>query len=300
MCVELEHTRSWPDALGIAMDHLVEHGRYYDALEVMERELERNPWYRSWWVALPVAAAAVGVGVWLWARNRKVPIGAVPLCAETFDDTGGVIQDVEYLEFRPTGIGQQTALPMIILLVDGDPTGIVAALLDLPVPVRVIVPRPLVEVDDGIERWFASSRTDASSYAQEVSDAAMHLATFVEQVPRCVPTRGLPIIAAYDRGADVAYALAAEVPAAVSAVVGAAGLASSELGTIAAPTTAIHGRDDDVVPYEGAAWSVSQMIGQGAPISWVPMSGVGHSFAGALQVRWLQAVAAAAQAQAAR
>jgi hypothetical protein len=38
--VELEHTDNPMTAMEIAMDHLAEHAEYYDALELMEKELE--------------------------------------------------------------------------------------------------------------------------------------------------------------------------------------------------------------------------------------------------------------------
>lgn len=258
-----------------------------------------RPWYRSWWVVVPVLAGVGAVGVAVWIRNRKVPLGAVPLCAETFDDAGGMLEDVEYLEFRPVGIGPQTALPMIIVLADGDPQQIVDAVLGLPFATRVIVPRGIVQGPAG-ETWSSAPRGSGSAHLSEVQDAAAHLATFVEQVPRCRPTRGLPVVVGYDRGADVALALAAEVPHALAGVVATAGMLVPEIGQVGVPTTAIHGREDEVVPYEAAAAAVAAAVGQGAPITWVPMTGVGHSFAGALQIRTLQALADVSGAQLAR
>ena len=38
--IELEHTKDKDVAKIIAMDHLAEHPKYYDALEKMEKELE--------------------------------------------------------------------------------------------------------------------------------------------------------------------------------------------------------------------------------------------------------------------
>jgi hypothetical protein len=40
--VELEHTNNPIAAMEIAMDHLAEHAEYYDALELMEKELESD------------------------------------------------------------------------------------------------------------------------------------------------------------------------------------------------------------------------------------------------------------------
>jgi hypothetical protein len=55
----------------------------------------------------------------------------------------------------------------------------------------------------------------------------------------------------------------------------------------------VHGRADEVVPFVDVAEQVAKHVGAAEPVRFKPLTGVGHSFAGALGIAWASQVAAA-------
>lgn len=286
--MELEHTRSWPAALRIAMDHLAESPRYYVALARMEAQLEGNPRGLPTWGIPAVLLGAAGVGALLAWTTQPSAAAPAPAACDDVGPHGGSLEDVEYVEARTQGAPAAAALPMVIVLADGDPASSAAALSGLPVAVRVVAPRPLQDL-----AWIPDG-TDPSA---ALADAAENLASFVERIQQCRPTTGRPVVAGYAAGADLAVALAGEIPLALGGAVLSAASFPAGLHPVGVPTMAIHGRDDAIVPYAAAQAAVEARVGAGEPITWIPMTGVGHSMAGALGIRWLEAIAAAAADQ---
>jgi phospholipase/carboxylesterase len=204
------------------------------------------------------------------------------------------LESVDYYEIRTGGAAPDERLPMVIALHSRGMTSerMAEFASHLPGKLRVIVP-------DGFEKaalgraWTKASQGDPS-YAVELQDVAAELIGFIDGIRQCRPTIGRPIVAGYSAGADLAFALAADAGDYIGGAVGAAGWLPPGLGPVVSPSKAIHGRDDKAVPYERTSLEVATRIGKGEPITMVPLSNVGHSFAGALQLKWLEAVAKAA------
>lgn len=257
-----------------------------------------DPWWRTPWVALPILAAAAGLGVAaaavaLHTRQRKHN-GVPSWCHPGVGEWGGQLEGIDYVELRPADAQPNERLPMVIALHSRGMTGEKMAELasHLPGRIRVIIPEGRYDAAMG-KAWTEAGQNHAD-YPEQLQDVAAELVAFVEAIPQCRPTVGKPVVAGYSAGADVAFALAAEAPKVIEAAVGAAGWIPSEVEPLGAPTTAIHGRKDEAVPYERTSLEVAKRVGRGEPISWVPLANVGHSFAGALQLRWLAATGKAA------
>jgi predicted esterase len=175
---------------------------------------------------------------------------------------------------------------MLVVLHGRGSTG--AELADLataiPIKARIIAPLGPYPSEGGGFQW-----SDPAGVVELAEDAGF-LYNFLEQIRRCRPTAGKPVVAGYDQGAEVAYLIAADEPVLVSGVVGAGGRPHPELGNVRAPTVALHGMVDEVVPYAAVKEGWDAMVAAGAPLRFIRMFGVGHSFAGALQIKlWQEA-----------
>lgn len=266
------------------------------------------PWWRTPWLAVPVWGTATLVGIAVAEHRLRTrppsPSGRwepPPACPATFDANEGVLGGVGYQEFRTRGGKEQDQLPMVVALHgrDSTPMEIAAALSALPVPARVIVPAGFEPSDQSaMPRRWVDVPSSSPDFPQALADTAVELDEFLSLLPVCRPTLGLPVVAGYDEGATLAYTVAAEEPDLLGAAVGAGGAISAAwTGQPRVATTVIHGRDDGVFPYAAVSEAVASMVGAGAPITLVPMTGVGHSFSGALQLKWIAEVARALDAQ---
>jgi phospholipase/carboxylesterase len=209
---------------------------------------------------------------------------------------GGQLEGVDYVELRSPGTSQDEQLPMIVALHSHGMTAEKMAELASHVTGRVRVIAPSGFEEAGLGRAWTTERDDDPQYATALGDAAAQLVNFLDAIQQCRPTVGKPIVAGYSAGADLAFALAVDAPQHISAAVGAAGWLPPEFGPVGAALTAVHGRDDTAAPYERTALEIEARDGKGEPVTLVPMTGVGHSIAGALQLRWLQAMSEAARA----
>jgi len=247
------------------------------------------PWWNTWWVALPVWTAAGIAGMALAARRRISP-PPPPLC-EGVEMDGGHLEGIDYVELRSGKAGAELTLPMLVVLHGGSLTaagiGNLAA-TGIPVKARVIAPSGFY-VAPGDDGEGHATWTDPSGEMPLREDASQ-LASFLEQIRRCRPTVGKPVIAGYDEGADLAYLLAVQHPDLVDSVVMAGGMPDLVAGLPAAPVRGLHGQKDEVYPYDEARDAYHELIASGAPVHFLRMFGVGHSFAGALQIKlWQEA-----------
>lgn len=255
-----------------------------------------TPAWNTPWIAVPLWGVAVLAGIGIAearVRSGAVHVPPPPSCPPTFDPAGGDLGDVTYVERRSGGAGPHALLPLLVVLHprDTDPAAFADwVALHLPKPARIVAPFGFFPNGDAAQerRWTDFPPTDPV-YSKELADAAVGLAAFLDVIRRCRPTLGEPIVAGYGEGAAMAYAVATESPELVAVAVGAAGPLLGDPPR--APTVVIHGRDDAVVPYDPVAAAVAAYASAGAPVQIVPMTGVGHSFAGALAVRWLDEVA---------
>lgn len=240
-----------------------------------------TPWWNTPWVAVPIFVAAGVGGAFLAAMTRARP--SPPLCPGLTTD-GGVLDGVEYVERRSGGAQAGETLPMLVVF---HPPGLTAEHMAelataISTPARVIAPRAFHETAGHGLAW--RDPTGKVPFDEDVGS----LANFLEQVRRCRPTQGLPVLAGYDQGADVAFQVAVDDPGLVAAVVGAGGTPPAQ--SVRAPTVVLHGMKDAVVPYEATHEAWLAQIALNAPVRFLRMFGVDHSFAGALQIKlWLEA-----------
>lgn len=243
-----------------------------------------TPWWQTGWVALPILTlsglAGAAVGAWRHATRPPVP---PELCPGLRDD-GGVLEGVEYEERRSGGAKANETLPMVIVLHGANMSAAHVAELATAIPIkaRIIAPAGWYGVPGQGSQW-----RDPTGQVPLDEDAGA-LANFLEQVRRCRHTVGKPVVAGYDQGADVAYILAVDDPGLVAAVVGAGGVPPSR--RVQAPTVVLHGIKDQVVPFGPAREAWHQQVADGAPVRFLSMFGVDHSFAGALQIKLWQEV----------
>lgn len=240
-----------------------------------------TPWWRTGWVALPVFAAAAAVGAGTAALVAGPAPLPPPLCPDVGPD-GGRVEGLDYVERRTEGAEADAPLPMLVLLHGSGMTDHQMAELasGIPVPARLIAPRGFYADAGGGFSW-----RDAAGQVTLAEDAGS-FSNFLEQIRRCRPTRGLPVVAGYDQGADLAYEIAVEDPKLVAAVVGAGGEVPRRL--VRAPTVALHGVKDTVASFPRIHNEWQVQISKGAPVRLLRMFGVDHSFAGALQIKLWQ------------
>lgn len=243
------------------------------------------PWWKTPWVAVPIFGASAAAGVTVAALTRREDAAPPRRCPGAGVD-GGVVEGIEYAEFRSAGGSPEETLPMLVVLHGRGMTGsqMGALATALPVKARIVSPLGMHPSDDGGFQW-----ADPTGVVPLHEDAGV-LYNFLEEVRRCRPTIGKPVVAGYDEGAEVAYLIAADEPNLVSGVVGAAGRPHLDLGAVRAPTVALHGMADEVLPHTEVQDAWRTMVSEGAPVRFIRMFGVGHSFAGALQIKlWQEA-----------
>lgn len=239
------------------------------------------PWWRTGWVAVPIYAAAGLTGVLVGALRAPAAPPSPPLCPGIGPE-GGRLEGVDYTERRSGGAEANAALPMLVVLHGGGMTDLQMAELARAIPfkVRIIAPRGFYPDQGGGFLWRDPEHV--VNFDEDVGG----LASFLEQVRRCRPTHGLPVLAGYDQGADVVYQVAADDPALVAAVVGAGG--EPPTGPVRAPTVALHGVNDEVVEFARIHNEWHERIARREPVKFLRMFGVDHSFAGALQIKLWQ------------
>jgi predicted esterase len=252
------------------------------------------PWWKTGWVALPILGVAGVLGAAI-AALREPPPPSPPLCPG-IDSHGGALEGIDYVERRSGKAGAELTLPMLIVLHGGghNPKAMAdRAAEGIPVKARVIAPTGFYikadEAGEGHPHW-----RDPSGQIPLREDAAQ-ITSFLEQIRRCRPTLGKPVIAGYDEGADLAYLLAVQQPDLVSTVIMAGGMPDLRAGLPTAPVLGLHGVKDTVAPYDTARNAYHGLIASGAPVRFLRMFGVTHSFAGALQIKlWHEAARALA------
>lgn len=252
------------------------------------------PWWKTGWVAVPILLGAAGVGAGIAALRRVPPS---PSLCPGVDAYGGELEGIGYVERRSGGAGQELTLPMVIVLHAGgyNPVAMAERAAEgIPVPSRVIAPTGFYIVGDEAGEGHAYWRDQTGQIP--LREDAPQLAGFLEQIRRCRPTYGKPVIAGYDEGADLAYLLAAELPDLIDVAIMAGGMPDLQAGPPRAPVVGLHGVKDTVVPYDQAHAAYHELLAAGAPVRFLRMFGVDHSFAGALQIKLWQEAARALDA----
>lgn len=247
------------------------------------------PWWKTGWVVAPIwlTAGLLGAGV---AALTSSPSPSPPLCPGVTMD-GGHLEGIDYVERRSGKAGAELTLPMLVVLHGGGKNPALMADLaasGIPVKARIIAPTG----------FYEGPHWRDPKLQIPLREDAPQLAAFLEQIRRCRPTVGRPVVAGYDEGADLAYLLAVQQPDLVSQVILAGGMPDIVAGLPVAHVLGLHGMKDEVASYELANNAYHALIASGAPVRFLRMLGVDHSFAGALQIKlWQESARALADLQ---
>ena len=203
--------------------------------------------------------------------------------------------DMEYLEVihvppntpeaaRP---GPDARLPMLIAIHGlGDrPEQFQDLIMDLPVTVRLIVPRGHDPVDDGFS-WFPirARSTDVAGLSRGISSAADRLALLIAELQRSRPTAGRPVVTGFSQGGMLSFALAVYHPELIAAAVPVGGWLPPPLWPSALPErrplpkiVALHGEADPAVKFTPTREAIEHLEQLGWPAALKRYPEVGHA-----------------------
>ena len=183
--------------------------------------------------------------------------------------------------------GPDAALPMLIAIHGlGDrPESFQDLVHDLPVTVRLIVPRGLDPVDDGFSWFPLRARSSAvAGLSQGISRAADKLALLITELTRSRQTIGRPVVTGFSQGGMLSFALAVYHPETVAAAVPIGGWLPPPLWPSALPAVrplpkivALHGEADPAVKFIPTREAVEHLEKLGWPVTLKPYPEVEHA-----------------------
>jgi len=183
--------------------------------------------------------------------------------------------------------GPDAPLPMLIAIHGlGDrPENFQDVIADLPVMVRVIVPRGVDPVEDGFS-WFPirARSNDLAGLSMGISSAADRLALLIAELQRSRPTTGRPVVTGFSQGGMLSFALAVYHPELLAAAVPVGGWLPPPLWPSTLPTlrplpkiVALHGEADTAVKFAPTREAVGHLEQLGWPATLKPYPEVGHA-----------------------
>lgn len=213
---------------------------------------------------------------------------------------GGWHAGMTYSEIVTGGADPNAYLPMIIALhgLGQDKEYLENKLKDFHMPARIIIPDAFYDRTGGRpgRRWWRGSHPGGLQglMTDRIPEASDLLAEFVDDMPHCRPTLGLPVVAGHSQGGYVALDFAASHPELIRAVVPSAAWRPVALWDIepVAPVFAIHGAHDTGVPYDRSLEYYDEMIARGAPVHLRTTSGA-HSLGSTNLAAWQEEMALA-------
>ncbi len=169
------------------------------------------------------------------------------------------------------------ALPMLIAIHGrGDrPEEFQDLIIDLPVTVRVIVPRGLDVLDGGFS-WFPlrARSPDVAGLSQGMSAAGDRVAALIAHLQKTRPTVGLPVVTGFSQGGMLSFELAVHHPELLSVAIPVSGYLPPPLWPTAPPTgrnipklVVLHGEADDVVKFPPTLEAVQHLEKIGWPVT---------------------------------
>jgi phospholipase/carboxylesterase len=208
-------------------------------------------------------------------------------------DRGGEVAGLRYLERRSAGAAADERLPMVVVFHSraATPEGFAGFHGNLHSPARVILPEGPGTLA-GKRSWFAlpARTSDQEELEAQMRQTGKLVAKFLRAIRRCRPTIGRPIVTGSSQGASMSYLMANLYPSLVHAAVPAIGWIPRPLWRKSmARTTAFHGTEDRVIPYERTKAEVDRMRGRGAPID-LSAFPVGHSVSSDMARSWRRVV----------
>jgi len=246
-------------------------------------------------MASAVAVASAGLGVALASRTRN--LWDPPNCDEV-TTAGGKIGGVTYLEKMRGGAGPDDAVPMVIAFhsLGATPHGFAGSLKGIG-PARLIVPGGEFRTKGGGYLWWHRGIIDGSKpenlaeSMMEWSRAADRMTHFIDQITRCRPTVGKPIVTGVSQGGHMSYLMASKHPRQVrGAVAVSGGLLPEFWNDNMAPTVGIHGNGDTTVRFQDTQAYADAMQADGADFVFQPFTSSGHGTNSKMSAAWREAV----------
>jgi phospholipase/carboxylesterase len=201
---------------------------------------------------------------------------------------------LRYLEVVVGGAAPSQTLPMVVVIHGlGDRPGPHwLDLVQLRGPARVIMPEGPTPYLDGFS-WFPfrARGADPKELAAGIGRAAELLSTALAFLERGRPTRGRPIVTGFSQGGMLSFALALRHAERVAFALPISGALPEPLwprdrATAGAPPiVALHGTDDDLVPFAPTRQLVAHLGTRGYDATLLPYEGVGHQISDAMRQR---------------
>lgn len=223
------------------------------------------------------------------------PVATAPATSPAPSARYASAADMEYLEVihvppnRPEAArpGPDAQLPMLIAIhgLGDTPENFQHVISDLPVTVRVIIPRGLDPVDDGFS-WFPlrARSQDVAGLSKGISSAADRLARLIAELQRSRPTTGRPVVTGFSQGGMLSFALAVYHPEVIAMAVPVSGWLPPPLWPSALPErrplpkiVALHGEADAAVKFIPTREAVEHLEKLGWPAILKPYPEVGHA-----------------------
>lgn len=181
-------------------------------------------------------------------------------------------------------------LPLVVVMhgLGSSPEEILSLLDGFDVPVRVIAPRAPDRWEVGTSWYPIDEPARATAVVQRRAAAVVALTA---AVARARPTRGKPIVTGFSQGGVLSFALAAYHPAKLTAALPIAGmLRATSPAFRKAPAgfrlIALHGQDDQRIPFAQAEATVARLQKVGTRASLEGFEGVGHTVSPAMLARF--------------
>jgi len=232
------------------------------------------------------------IGLLVTSFRRKSEPGVQADCSSVTPE-GGRVAGVRYLESVTGGGDPSQPLPMLVVFHSRGASAAGAAKFGaIQTPVRVIRPEGTIRLPSNAPSWFSlpSKTSDTGTYHREMSERSAELGRFLAELVQCRPTIGRPVVTGTSEGAHVAYLLASQNASQVQGAVPLLGYLPQPFWNAGmAPTSAMHGTNDNTVPYARtkAYWDAMKASGANLATQSFP---TGHSVSSAMTSAWYAAV----------
>ncbi len=229
------------------------------------------------------------------AAPAKAPAPAPPAPPTAPASPYARAADMEYLEVIHVPRGTPPAstpdpdakLPMLVAIhgLGDSPEGFQDLVADLPVTVRLIVPRGLDPVESGFS-WFPlrARSTDVAGLSRGISAAGDRLAALIVELRKTRPTVGLPVVTGFSQGGMLSFELAVHHPELVAFAVPVGGWLPPPLWPSVLPPhkplpkiVALHGEADPAVKFAPTLAAVEHLEKLGWPVTLKRYPEVGHA-----------------------
>jgi phospholipase/carboxylesterase len=211
---------------------------------------------------------------------------------------------LRFLERVTGGANADDALPLIVGIHGrgGRPEHFGRALSLLTIRARVILPYAPTPAGDGFT-WLPDWTNDAD-LARDIRPVADRIAAMIAELAAKRPTVGKPVLTGFSQGGMLSFTIAVTHPEVIGAAFPIGGFLAPPLlpsawppGAPKVPVHAFHGAADELVPIEGARFTVRSLKALGLDARLTEYPGVGHRVVPEMQHDVVQAIEEALKAR---